>query len=70
MRDVFKLSASAAASDFCVWIQLGIDVYIPYKKYLVKPDLSSWFSAACAVTIVHRNYFFVCTNRINLLNLK
>ena len=32
--------------------------------------LSPWFSAACTATIVHRNHFFVCTNIINLLNLK
>ena len=42
--DIFKLSASAAASEFCEWVQVGIDVYI---------DLIT----------------FVCTNRINLLNL-
>ena len=31
--DFFKLSASAAASEFCEWVQVGIDVYIPYQKY-------------------------------------
>ena len=29
-----------------------------------------WFSAACSAAIVHRKYFFVCTNRINFLNLR
>ena len=29
-EDVFKLSASAAASEFCEWVQAGIDVYIPH----------------------------------------
>ena len=29
-----------------------------------------WFSAASAAVIVPRNHFFVCTNKINLLNLK
>ena len=28
-KDIFKLSASAAASEFCEWVQVGIDVYIP-----------------------------------------
>ena len=28
-EDIFKLSASAAASEFCKWVQVGIDVYIP-----------------------------------------
>ena len=27
-EDIFKLSASAAASEFCEWVQVGIDVYI------------------------------------------
>ena len=26
-EDIFKLSASAAASEFCEWVQIGIDVY-------------------------------------------
>ena len=33
-------------------------MYIPHHKYQVKPPLSSWFSAACAAAIVHRNHFF------------
>ena len=53
-EDIFKLSASAAASEFCKWVQVGIDVYIPHRKYQVKPHSSPWFSAA----IVHRNHFF------------
>ena len=57
-EDIFKLSASAAASEFCEWVQVGIDVYIPYRKYQVKPHSSTWFSAACAAAIVHRNHFF------------
>ena len=57
-EDVFKLGASAAASEFCEWIQVGIDVYIPHRKYQVKSHSSPWFSAACAAAIVHRNHFF------------
>ena len=56
--DIFKLSASAAASEFCEWVQVGVDVYIPHRKYQVKPHSSPWFSAACAAAIVHRNHFF------------
>ena len=55
---IFKLGASAAASEFCDWVQVGIDVYIPHRKYQVKPHSSPWFSAACAAAIVHRNHFF------------
>ena len=57
-EDIFKLGASAAASQFCEWVQVGIDVHIPHRKYQVKPHLSPWFSAACAAAIVHRNHFF------------
>ena len=57
-EDIFKLHASAAASEFCEWIQVGIDVYIPHRKYQVKSHSSLWFSAACAAAIVYRNHFF------------
>ena len=36
-EDIFELSASAAACEFCEWVQIGIDVYIPHQKYQVKP---------------------------------
>ena len=58
---IFKLGAPTAASEFCGWVQVGIDVYIPHRKYQVKPHSSPWFSAACtncAAAIVHRNHFF------------
>ena len=58
-EDIFKLSASAAASEFCELVQVGIDVYIPHRKYQVKPHSSPLFSAACAAAIVHRNHFFL-----------
>ena len=57
-EDIFKLGASTAASKFCEWVQVGIDVYDPHRKYQVNPHLSPWFSAAGAVVIVHRNHFF------------
>ena len=57
-EDIFNLSASAAASEFCVWVQLGIAVYIPHREYQLKSHSSLWFSAACAAAIVYRNHFF------------
>ena len=36
-EDIFKLSASAAASEFCEWVWVRIDVYIPDRKFHVKP---------------------------------
>ena len=56
-EDIFKLGTSAVASEFYEWIQVGIDVYIPHRKYQVKPHSSPWFAAAAAA-IVHRNHFF------------
>ena len=49
----------------CEWVQVGIDVYIPHRKYQVKPHSSPWFSAACAATIVHKNHFFCSYQREN-----
>ena len=34
-EDIFTLSASATASEFSEWFQVGIDVYIPHCKYQV-----------------------------------
>ena len=57
-EDTFKVDASAAANEFCEWVQVGCDVCIPHRKYQVKPQPSPWFSAACAAAIVPRNHFF------------
>ena len=55
---IFKLGASAAASEFYEWVQVETDVYIPHRKYQVKPHSSPWFSAACAAAIVYTNQSF------------
>ena len=57
-ENIFKISASVAAREFREWVQVRIDVYVPHRKYQVKPHSSPWFSAACAAAIVHRNHFF------------
>ena len=49
-EDIFKLGASAA--EFCEWVQVGTDVYIPHRKYQVRPHSSPWLSAACAAAVV------------------
>ena len=67
---MFHGKISAAATEFCEWVQVGIDVYTPHRKYQVKPHSSPWFLAAFTATIVHRNQFFVCTKEKNLLILK
>ena len=30
-EDILKLGASAAASEFCGWVQVGINTYIPHR---------------------------------------
>ena len=30
---IFKLSTCTAASEFCEWVWVGIDLYIPHRKY-------------------------------------
>ena len=69
-EDIFKLNASAAAREFCEWVQVGIDVCITQCKYQVKPHSSPWFSAAFSTAIVYRDHVFINTNIINLLNLR
>ena len=32
-EDIFKFIASAAASEFCEWVQVRIEVYITHHKY-------------------------------------
>ena len=58
MGRYLKLGAFTVASEFCEWVQVGLDVYISHRKYQVKPHSSPWFSAACVVAIIHRNHFF------------
>ena len=52
-------SVSAAANEFCEWIQVGNHVYIPRHKYqVISPHSSLGFLAACAAAKVHRNHIF------------
>ena len=70
-KDIFTFGASAAAIEFCEWVRVGIDVYIPHRKYKVKPHSSPWFSAACAATIVFKSLFkFVPKRKIFLFEGK
>ena len=54
----YDYSRTDCDGEFCDWVQVRIDVYIPYRKYQVKPHSSPWFSASCATAIIHRNHFF------------
>ena len=50
-----RRDTSAAASEFCEWVQAGIDAYIPHR---VKTHSGPCFLATCTDVIVHRNPFF------------
>ena len=39
-EDIFKLSASAAASEFCEWVEVGIEVY-QHSKYTLIVSIRS-----------------------------
>ena len=52
------LRAFPSDTEFCEWIQFGVDVYIPHCKYQAKTDSSPCFSAAYATAIANRNLFF------------
>ena len=58
-EDIFKLGASATAREFCEWVQVGINAFIPHRKFQVKPHSHTWFSTACAAAVAHRNHFFL-----------
>ena len=46
-------------NDIYIYIYIiYIYIYIPHRKYQIKSHSSPWFSAACAVGIVHRNHIF------------
>ena len=70
-EDTFKLSASTAASDFCEWVQVEVDVCIPLIVS-IRSNLTHFhgFQELALLSYLIEIIFFVCTNRINLLNLK
>ena len=43
-KDIFKLDVSAASSEFCEWVQIGTDVYIPAGQVSL---ISMVFSCLC-----------------------
>ena len=57
-ENIFKLSASAATCEFCEWVLVGIDVYIPHCKNHLKTCSYPWFLAGWAAAIVQKNQLF------------
>ena len=58
MKDIFKLGASAAGTDFCDWDSFATDVYVSHRKCQTNHQSTEWSSAACASAIVNRNHLF------------
>ena len=56
-EDIFKLGASTATSEFCEWVQVGTDVYIPHprRRYILSKMLVEltrfWISRSTSVFI-------------------
>ena len=63
-KNIFKLGASAAVSEFFEWVQVGIDVYIPHHKYQIKPHSSMVLSCLHCCHSVWKSLF--CLYSINL----
>ena len=62
--DIFRHNANYAAKEITDWIDIGIDCFIPHRKFQLKPHSSPWFTPACAAAIAHRNHFFHQYHRI------
>ena len=69
--NIFKLDTSAAAaSEFCEWVQVGIDVYISHGKYRVKLTYLHGFQLLMLLPQFIEITYFICTKRKNILILK
>ena len=52
MEGYLELGASAVSSEFCEWMQVGIDAYIPCQNYQVRAHLFTlWPSTDYAAAI-------------------
>ena len=56
--DIFKHDATYAAKEITEWVEIGIDCYIPHRKFQLKLHSSPWFTPSCAAVIAHRNHYF------------
>ena len=54
-----------------LWMGYGWDwCMYPHRKYQVKPHWCPWFSATCAIVIVHINYFFPFSKKDKIFCLR
>ena len=56
--DIFSHDTTVAAKELSEWVEIGIDCYIPHRKFQLKPHSSPWFTPSCAAAIAHRNHYF------------
>ena len=56
--DIFSHDTTFAAKELSEWVKIGIDCYIPHRKFQLKPHSSPWFTPSCAAAIAHRNHYF------------
>ena len=56
--DIFKHDAICAAKEITEWVEIGIDCYIPRRKFQLKPHSSQWFTLSGAAAMAHHNYYF------------
>ena len=69
-EDIFKLDASAAASEFCQWVQVGM-MYISHTENIRSSLIHlHGFQLLALLRYFIEIIFFVCTKRMNLLILK
>ena len=67
--EIFKLTASAATTEFCEQIQVAIDIFLIENIRLNLTDLHDFVLLLLLPQFI-KTTFFVFINRINLLNLK
>ena len=63
--NIFERGVHYAATEFSEWVRLGMDVYVPHRKFQVRPHSSPWFTPACAAAIAHRNHYYNLYHRNN-----
>ena len=68
--DIFKLSASAAASEFCESVQVGLKYISLIESIRSSLTHLHGFQLLVQLPYLIDFFFFFCTKRINLMNLK
>ena len=57
---VFSLPADSCATEIAEWLRIGIEEFIPHRRYQVKPHSVPWFSPDCSAAIATRNHHYHC----------